>query len=95
MRATPRTLRLLLAFGVLLPLGRGVLGGWAASEHSAAAGSVVSVDESLSLDARQLYQSLAVTGSGTSAGYDALVSRGVPIASPGRLPVAAVMRSRA
>jgi hypothetical protein len=59
MRATPRTLRLLLAFGVVLSLGWGALGGWAASEHSAAAGSVVSVDEPLSLDARQLYQSLA------------------------------------
>jgi hypothetical protein len=54
-----RTLRLLLVLVVTLTLGWGVLGGWAASEHSAAAGSVATVDEPLSLDARQLYQSLA------------------------------------
>ena len=57
--ATPRTLRMLLLTCLALSLAWGVLGGWAASEHSAAASAVVSVDEPLSLDARQLYQSLA------------------------------------
>jgi hypothetical protein len=57
--ATPRTLRMLLLTCLALSLAWGVLGGWAASEHSAAASAVVSVDEPLSLDARQLDQSLA------------------------------------
>jgi hypothetical protein len=57
--ATPRTLRMLLLTCLALSLAWGVLGGWAASEHSDAASAVVTVDEPLSLDARQLYQSLA------------------------------------
>ena len=56
---TPATMRALLAALVLLSLAWGALGGWAASEHSSAASTVVAVDEPLSLDARQMYESVA------------------------------------
>jgi hypothetical protein len=52
-------MRALLAALVLLSLAWGVVGGWATSEHSSAAGAVVAVDEPLSLDARQMYESVA------------------------------------
>jgi hypothetical protein len=57
--ATPAALRLLLAGLVLLSLAWGAFGGWVAAEHSSAAGALVNVDEPLSLDAQQMYQSLA------------------------------------
>jgi hypothetical protein len=56
---TPATMRALLAALVLLSLAWGAFGGWAASEHSSAASAVVAVDEPLSLDARQMYESIA------------------------------------
>jgi len=56
---TPATMRALLAALVLLSLAWGAFGGWVASQHSAAAGSLVAVDEPLSLDARQMYESVA------------------------------------
>jgi hypothetical protein len=56
---TPGTLRALLAGLVLLSLAWGAFGGWVASQHSSAAGALVTVDEPLSGDARQMYQSIA------------------------------------
>jgi hypothetical protein len=56
---TPARMRALLAALVLLSLAWGAFGGWVASEHSSAAGDVVAVDEPLSLDARQMYESIA------------------------------------
>ena len=51
--STPDTLRTLLTSLVLLSLAWGAFGGWVATVHSSAAQSLVSVDEPLSLDARQ------------------------------------------
>ena len=56
---TPATIRALLAALVLLSLAWGAFGGWVASQHSSAAGSLVAVREPLSLDARQMYESIA------------------------------------
>jgi hypothetical protein len=56
---TPGTLRALLAGLVLLSLAWGAFGGWVASQHSSAAGALVTVDEPLNADARQMYQSIA------------------------------------
>jgi hypothetical protein len=56
---TPATMRALLAGLALLSLAWGAFGGWVASEHSSAASTVVTVDEPLSLDARQMYESVA------------------------------------
>ena len=56
---TPATMRALLAALVLLSLAWGAFGGWVASVHSAAASAMATVDEPLSLDAQQLYQSIA------------------------------------
>ena len=56
---TPATMRTLLAILVLLSLAWGAVGGWVASQHSSAAGSLVAVHEPLSLDARQMYESIA------------------------------------
>jgi hypothetical protein len=56
---TPATIRALLAVLILLSLAWGAFGAWAASEHSSAAGAVLGVDEPLSLDARQMYESVA------------------------------------
>jgi hypothetical protein len=44
---------------VLLSLAWGAFGGWVATQHSSAAGTVVTVDEPLSLDAQQMYQAIA------------------------------------
>jgi hypothetical protein len=56
---TPGKLWALLTGLVLLSLAWGALGGWAATQHSSAADSLVSVNERLSLDARHMYQSIA------------------------------------
>jgi hypothetical protein len=56
---TPATMRALLAALVLLSLAWGAFGGWVASQHSSAAGSLAAVREPLSLDARQMYESIA------------------------------------
>ncbi len=56
---TPATMRALLAALVLLSLAWGAFGGWVASEHDSAARAMVTVDEPLSLDAQQLYESVA------------------------------------
>jgi hypothetical protein len=56
---TPATMRALLIALVAGSLAWGGFGGWAASEHASAASAVVNVDEPLSLDARQMYESLA------------------------------------
>ncbi len=56
---TPATMRILMAALVLLSLAWGAFGGWAASQHSSAASALISVDEPLSLDARQMYEKVA------------------------------------
>ena len=56
---TPGTMRVLMAVLVLLSLAWGAFGGWVASQHSSAASSLVNVYEPLSLDARQMYESIA------------------------------------
>ena len=55
---TPTALRALLAGLVLLSLAWGAFGGWVATQHSSAADSLVSTDERLSLDAREMFQSV-------------------------------------
>ena len=57
-RSTPTALRALLAGLVLLSLAWGAFGGWVATQHSSAADSLVSTDERLSLEARQMFQSI-------------------------------------
>jgi hypothetical protein len=57
--STPVAMRTLLAALVLLSLAWGAFGGWVASEHSSAAHAAVTVDEPLSLDASQMYESIA------------------------------------
>jgi len=66
---TPGTLRALLAGLVLLSLAWGALGGWVASQHSSAAGALVTVDEPLSSDARQMYESIADADVTITAAY--------------------------
>ena len=56
---TPAALRALLIGLVLLSLAWGAFGGWVAAEHSSAASALVTTDEGLSLDAQQMYQSIA------------------------------------
>jgi hypothetical protein len=56
---TPAKLRALLTGLVLLSLAWGALGGWVATQHSSAADSLVSVNERLSLNSREMYQSIA------------------------------------
>jgi hypothetical protein len=55
---TPTALRALLAGLVLLSLAWGAFGGWVATTHSSAADSLVSTDERLSLEAREMFQSI-------------------------------------
>ena len=56
---TPATMRSLLTALLLLSLAWGAFGGWVASVHSSAASAMAAVDEPPSLDAQQLYQSIA------------------------------------
>jgi hypothetical protein len=67
--STPDALRTLLVSLVLLSLAWGAFGGWVAIVHSSAAQSLVSVDEPLSLDARQMYQAIADADSTITAAY--------------------------
>jgi hypothetical protein len=57
--STPSALRALFAGLVLLSLAWGAFGGWVAAKHSSAAGALGTTDERLSLDARQMFQSVA------------------------------------
>jgi hypothetical protein len=57
-QTTPTALRALLAGLVLLSLAWGAFGGWVATQHSSAADSLVSTDERLSLEAREMFQSI-------------------------------------
>jgi len=66
---TPASLRALLAGLVLLSLAWGAFGGFVATLHSSAAHSLVSVDEPLSLDARQMYQAIADADATITAAY--------------------------
>jgi hypothetical protein len=56
---TPGRLRLLLIIGVLLSLAWGALAGFTASQYAAAASSVVTTREPLSLEAQQIYSRLS------------------------------------
>ncbi len=56
---TPGRLRLLLIIGVLLSLAWGALAAFTASQYAAAASSVVTTREPLSLDAQQIYSRLS------------------------------------
>jgi hypothetical protein len=56
---TPAKLWALLTGLFLLSLAWGALGGWVATAHSSAADSLVSVNERLSLNSREMYQSIA------------------------------------
>ena len=56
---TPGRLRLLLVIGVLLSLAWGALAAFTANQYAAAAASVVSTREPLSLDAQQIYARLS------------------------------------
>src|SRR5262249_42632621 len=56
---TPTAMLALLATLVVLSLAWGAFGGWVASAPSSAASDMVAVHEPLSLDARQLYESVA------------------------------------
>ena len=68
-RSTPGTLRLLLIALVLLCAGWGALAAIAAAQHASAAANVVAVSEPLSLDAQQIYQSLADADVTVSTAY--------------------------
>jgi hypothetical protein len=57
--STPSALRALLAALVLLSLAWGAFGGWVATQHSSAAGALGTTDERLSLDGRQMFESIA------------------------------------
>ena len=56
---TPATMRVLMVVLVLLSLAWGAFGGWATSQHSSAASTLISVDEPLSLDASGMYEKIA------------------------------------
>jgi hypothetical protein len=56
---TPGRLRLLLVGLVALSLIWGAVAAWTASQHTSAAGDVVSTSEPLSLDGQQIYRSLS------------------------------------
>jgi len=75
---TPASLRALLAGLILLSLAWGAFGGFVATLHSSAAQSLVSVDEPLSLDARQMYQAIADADATITAAY--LASAQPPLA---------------
>ena len=80
--STPGALRALLAGLVLLSLAWGAFGGWVATKHSSAAGALGTTDERLSLDARQMFQSIADADATITAAF---------LASP-RPPLAQLQR---
>jgi hypothetical protein len=55
----PATMQLLLAALVVLSAAWGGVGAWAVGQHASAAGNVIGSSEPLSLDAQQMYRSLA------------------------------------
>ncbi len=67
--ATPGKLRLLLVGLVLVCLGWGALAALTVSQHASAADNASATSEPLSLDAQQLYQSLADADVTVSTGY--------------------------
>jgi len=56
---TPARLQALLALLVAACLAWGAVGAWTVLDHASAAGDVVTTNEPLSLDAQQMYSSLA------------------------------------
>jgi hypothetical protein len=76
--STPAALRTLLAALVLLSLAWGAFGGWVAARHSSAADALVTADERLSLDSRQMYQSIADADATITAAF--LASSQPPLA---------------
>jgi hypothetical protein len=67
--STPGTLRLLLITLVALCLAWGALAALTVSQHASAAGDVAATSEALSLDAQQLYRSLADADVTTDTAY--------------------------
>jgi hypothetical protein len=57
--STPDRLQLLVVLGLVAAVGWGALSTWTVARQSSAAANVVAVSEPLSLDAQQMYQSLA------------------------------------
>lgn len=68
-RSTPGVIRSLLVVLTALALGWGALAAVTVAQHAAAATQVVNTSEPLSLDARQIYQSLADADVTISTGY--------------------------
>src|SRR5215472_13210924 len=66
---TPGTLRLIQAGLVVLCLAWGALAAFTVSQHSSAANNVAGSSEPISLDAQQMYQSLADADVTVSTGY--------------------------
>ncbi len=66
---TPGKVRLILMGLVIACLGWGALAAFMVGQHASAAADVASVSEPLSLDAQQMYQSLADADVTASAGY--------------------------
>ena len=71
---TPAALRALLAGLVLLSLAWGGFGGWVATQHSSAADSLVSTDERLSLEAREMFQSIGDADATITAAFASAAS---------------------
>jgi hypothetical protein len=72
-------MRVLLAALVLLSLAWGAFGGWVADQHSSAASALVSVNEPLSLSAREMYESIADADATITAAF--LASSQPPLTS--------------
>ena len=68
-RSTPGSLRLLLITLVALCLAWGALAALTVSQHASAAGDVAASGEALSLDAQQIYRSLADADATTDTAY--------------------------
>jgi len=81
---TPTALRALLAGLVLLSLAWGAFGGWVATKHSSAADSLVSTDERLSLEAREMFQSIGDADATITAAFRSAPTRASSIPPPPR-----------
>lgn len=81
-RSTPGVIRSLLVALTVLAVGWGALAAVTVAQHAAAATQVVNTSEPLSLDAQQIYQSLADADVTISTGY--LYGQQVPLAYRGR-----------
>jgi hypothetical protein len=80
--AAPATMQLLLAGLVVLSVAWGAVGAWTVGQHASAAGNVIGSSEPLSLDAQQMYRSLADADVTVTTAF--LSGREVPLASRDR-----------